>query len=66
MSLVTLEEITTDDQLRQPILNTFAGRTLESYQKTGQTSYVIRARARDRAHTLYELNETGVRRIVEP
>jgi hypothetical protein len=50
---------------RDNLLDTFSGRMLESYRKTGRNQYVVRARARDKARTLYELAPGGVSKINE-
>jgi FecR-like protein len=62
---VTLEEIQQDPREVRKLLDAFAGNMLESYQKTGSDTYIIRARARNRGRTLYELTEASVREVRE-
>lgn len=59
---VTLEELQLDPRERERILSSFAGNMLLSYRKLGKNNYVVRVRARDKAHTLYQLTpaEIGV------
>lgn len=65
LNLLTLEELQLDPAERDKLLNTFSGGMLESYQKTGKNQYVIRARARDQKHTLFELAPGSVREVKE-
>ncbi|MBM3460142.1 MAG: hypothetical protein FJX77_16605 [Armatimonadetes bacterium] len=65
LNLTGLEELQVAPQIRERILGQFAGRMLESYRKTGRNRYLVRARARDAAQTLFELTPQGVREIPE-
>jgi hypothetical protein len=65
INLVTLEELQLAPKDRENILKTFEGGMLEGYQKTGRNQYVVRARARDKAHTLFEVVPGGVSRVQE-
>jgi len=65
VTLTTLEELQLVPVEREKLLDTLGGRMLESYRKTGRNQYVIRARSRDKAHTLYELVPGAVTRIPE-
>ncbi|MCS7224446.1 MAG: FecR family protein [Armatimonadetes bacterium] len=62
---VTLQELNLDPIERERILNAFAGRMLESYRKVGRSGYVVRARARDRKKTLFEMTEAVIRQVEE-
>lgn len=65
LTLTTLDELQLDAKERDNLLDTFSGRMLESYRKTGRNQYAVRARARDKARTLYELVPGGVTRVIE-
>lgn len=65
VSLVTLAELSVDDELRPRIMDQFAGNMLESYRKTGVGAYEITARARDKKKTLYRLTPAGVSEVKE-
>lgn len=62
---VTLEELQMPLKERDKVLNGFAGRMLESYRKLGRDRYVVRARARNRARTLFELTPEEIREVRE-
>lgn len=65
LNLIILEKLQLDAMERQKLLDTFSGGMLESYQKSGRNQYLIRARARDQQHTLFELAPGGVREVKE-
>ena len=65
LTLTTLDELQLDPKERDKLLGTFGGGMLESYRKTGRNQYVIRARSRDKKHTLYELSPGSVQQIAE-
>ena len=65
VSIVTLEGLQFDELTRDQVLDAFAGNMIEGYRKNGPTNYVLRARARDRARTLHEVTEDGVREVQE-
>jgi len=65
LNLVTLEELQLAPQEQRNLLDAFSGGILESYQKSGRNQYVIRARARDQKHTLFELVPGSVREVKE-
>lgn len=65
LSLTTMDELQLDVKERDKLLDSFSGRMLESYRKTGRNQYAVRARARDKARTLYELLPSGVSKINE-
>jgi ferric-dicitrate binding protein FerR (iron transport regulator) len=56
---VTLEELNQDPREVKKLVDTFSGGMLELYRKTGKDQFVAQARARNRGHTLYEVDETG-------
>jgi hypothetical protein len=65
LTLTDMQELQLDPKERDKLLDTFGGRMLESYRKTGRNQYVIRARSRDKKHTLYELTPGNVQQIAE-
>lgn len=65
LNLTTLEELRLAPKEQENLLNAFAGGMLESYRRTGRNGYVVRARARDRKQTLFELVPGGVSEIRE-
>jgi hypothetical protein len=62
---ITLEELQLDAAEREKLLHSFSGAMLESYRKTGKNQYVLRVRARDQKHTLFELTRGSVREVKE-
>jgi len=65
LNLITLEELQLDPAEQGKLLGAFSGGMLESYQKSGKNAYLIRARARDHKHTLFELAPGSVREVRE-
>jgi hypothetical protein len=65
VSLVTLDELGVDAQLKPRILDQFAGNMIDSYRKTGVGAYEIVARARDKDKTPYRLTPSGIQEIKE-
>lgn len=65
LNLVTLQELGLDPKERDRILSAFAGNMLESYRKVGRSDYIVRARARDKKRTLYEMTIAEIREVKE-
>ncbi len=61
---VTLEELNLDPKEQTRILGVLAGRMIDSYKCDG-TRFTIRARARDKARTPYQLTNTGVSAVTD-
>ncbi|MBC8137245.1 MAG: FecR domain-containing protein [Fibrella sp.] len=57
---VSMSELGLDDVERAKILETFAGFTIDRYEKRGQNSYRVVVRSRDSAGTTFQLTESGV------
>ncbi len=63
---VTLQELTgLHPRERERILSAFAGNMLESYRKIGRDQYIVRARAKDKKRTLYEMTVAEIREVSE-
>ncbi len=63
---VTLQELTgLHPKEKERILSAFAGNMLESYRKVGRDQYIVRARARDKKRTLYEMSIAEIRPVPE-
>lgn len=63
---VTLQELTgLHPREKERILSAFAGNMLESYRKVGRDQYIVRARAKDKKRTLYEMTVAEIRRVPE-
>ncbi len=62
---VTLEELRMDEPMRVATLDAFSGLVIESYQKIGNDDYLVRARARDRDRTLYEMGANIAPRVIK-
>jgi len=63
---VTLQELTgVHPKEKERILSAFAGNMLESYRKVGRDQYIVRARARDKKRTLYEMTIAEIRQVPE-
>ncbi len=63
---ITLQELTgLHPKERERILSAFAGNMLESYRKVGRDQYIVRARARDKKRTLYEMTIAEIRQVPE-
>ncbi len=63
---VTLQELTgLHPRERERILSAFAGNMLESYRKIGRDQYIVRARAKDKKRTLYEMTIAEIREVSE-
>jgi hypothetical protein len=63
---VTLQELTgVHPKEKERILSAFAGNMLESYRKIGRDQYIIRARAKDKKRTLYEMTIAEIRQVPE-
>jgi len=63
---VTLQELTgVHPKEKERILSAFAGNMLESYRKIGRDQYIVRARAKDKKRTLYEMTIAEIRQVPE-
>ncbi|MFA0741571.1 MAG: hypothetical protein DFNUSKGM_001682 [Candidatus Fervidibacter sacchari] len=63
---VTLQELTgVHPKEKERILSAFAGNMLESYRKIGRDQYIVRARAKDKKRTLYEMTIAEIREVPE-
>jgi hypothetical protein len=63
---VTLQELTgVHSKEKERILSAFAGNMLESYRKIGRDQYIVRARAKDKKRTLYEMTVAEIRQVPE-
>jgi hypothetical protein len=62
---ITLEELQLDPRERGRLLDALAGNMLVSYRKLGKNNYVVRARARDKSRTLYELTNAEITKVRE-
>lgn len=63
---VTLQELTgLHPKEKERILSAFSGNMLESYRKVGRDQYIVRARARDKKRTLYEMTIAEIRPVPE-
>ncbi len=63
---VTLQELTgVHPREKERILSAFAGNMLESYRKIGRDQYIVRARAKDKKRTLYEMTIAEIRQVPE-
>lgn len=60
---VSMAELGLDETERERITGTFAGFTIDRYEKRGQNSYRVLVRSRDSAGTTFQLTETGVDEI---
>jgi hypothetical protein len=63
---VTYEEMQADARSITKWEDAFYNGMIDSYQKTGKDTWILRARARNRKHTLFQITEAGgVREIKE-
>jgi hypothetical protein len=63
---VTYEELQIDPRNLPKWEEAFYNGMIDSYQKTGKDTWILRARARNRKHTLFQVTEAGgVREIKE-
>ncbi len=60
---VTMSELGLSEEEREKILDSFAGTTIDRYEKRGQNGYRVVVRSRDSAGTTFQMTETGVEEV---
>jgi len=60
---ITLSELSLTQVEKEKMLDSFAGFTIDRYEKRGPNSYRVVVRSRDSVGTTYEMTESGVREV---